>query len=90
MENQLYKIKDICQSYKIETTFIHELHLHGLIEIQYIESQEYIREEQLPQVEKFYTWYHELELNIPALDVVEQLLIKINNLQETVKRLHNQ
>ncbi|MCI0921690.1 chaperone modulator CbpM [Sphingobacterium rhinopitheci] len=90
MENQLYKINDICQSYKIETTFIHELHVHGLIEIQYIESQEYLHEEQLPQVEKYYTWHHELELNFPALDVVQQLLVKINDLQEKVRLLNNQ
>ncbi len=87
MENQLFKISDICQSYKIETTFIRELHVHGLIEIHYIESQEYLHEEQLSKVEKFYTWHHELDLNIPALDVVEQLLEKINYLQEKVKRL---
>lgn len=90
MENQLYKINDICQSYKIETTFIHELHVHGLIEIQYIESQEYIHEEQLPQVEKFYTWHHELDLNMPALDVVDQLLIKIGDLQKKLRELNNQ
>lgn len=90
MDNQLYNIKDICQSYKIETTFIQELHNHGLIEIHFIESVGYIKEEQLPQVEKFYTWHHELELNFPALDVVEQLLLKISDLQEKMRLLNNQ
>jgi len=90
MDNQLYKINDVCQSYKIETTFIRELYAHGLIEIQFIETEEYIHEEQLPQVEKYYTWHHELELNFPALDVVEQLLTKITLLQERVRLLNNQ
>lgn len=89
MNGQFYKITDICQSYKFETTFIYDLHAHGLIEIHYIESQEYLLEEQLAQVEKYYTWHHELELNIPALDVVEQLLLKISDLQEKVKKLDN-
>lgn len=90
MENQLYKLMDICQSYNIETTFIHSLHYHGLIEILYIESQAYIKEEQLPKVEKFFTWHTDLELNIQAIDVVEQLLEKITHLQEKVNTLSNQ
>jgi len=88
MENQLYNINDICKSYQIETTFIHELHAHGLIEIRYIESQGFIQEEQLPKVEKFHTWHNELELNFPALDVVFQLIEKITELQEKVKELN--
>jgi len=87
MENQLYKITDICQSYKIESTFIYDLSNHGLIEIHVVESQDYLKEEQLSQIEKYYTWHHELELNFPALDVVERLLLKINDLQENIKRL---
>lgn len=89
MENQLYKITDVCKSYKIENAFIRDLHLHGLIEIHYIESQEYLYEEQLTLVEKFYTWHHDLELNFPALDVVQQLLGKINDLQEKLRLLNN-
>lgn len=88
MENQWYKITDICQSYKIETTFIHDLHNNGLIEIHFIESQAYLKEEQLSQIEKYYTWYHELELNFAALDIVEQLLLRISNLQESLKTLN--
>lgn len=90
MKTQLYKIADICQSYKIETTFIYELDQHGLIEIQYVKSQPYLKEEQLSLIEKFYTWHHELDLNFPALDVVLQLIDRINELQEKVRVLKNQ
>ncbi len=89
METQLYNINDICQSYKIENTFILELSNYGLIEIQYIESQPYLNEEHLSKIERFYTWHHELDLNFPALDVVDQLLEKINVLQERVRILNN-
>lgn len=87
MENHLYKITDICQSYQVETTFIHDLYNHGLIEIHIIESQEYLNEDQLSKIEKYYTWHHELELNFPALDVVEQLLLKINKLQTQLNQI---
>lgn len=87
MKSQVYKITEICKSYKVEITFIYELHSHGLIEIISENNFEYLTIDELPKIEKYLTWYHELELNYPALGVVENLLNKIESLQEEVKKL---
>lgn len=87
MKSHLYKITDICQSYKIEITFIYELHAHGLIEIHRKDEYEFLAPDQLVKIEKYHTWHHELDLNYPALAVVEQLINKVESLQEEVKKL---
>lgn len=87
MERVLYKIVDICQSNRVERTFIQELHQSGLIEI-IIESEiEYIEEEQIAQLEKLTTLHYELEVNIQGLEVIQNLLQKIGDLQDEVYHL---
>ena len=87
MERTLFKLIDICESNQIEQTFIQELHRNGLIEIIILEDQEYLEEEQILIVEKFSTWHYELELNVQGIEVVQQLLEKIEDLQQEIRFL---
>lgn len=86
MEATLFKIIDICQSNHIEAHFIDQLRENGLIEIVIIESQEFVQEEQIAQIEKYSKWYYDLELNIQGIEIVQHLLGKIESLQ---KELHS-
>lgn len=91
MEATLFKIIDICRSNNIEIAFIKELHQNGLIEITVIESQEFVHEDQVAQIQKYQNWYYDLELNIQGIEIVQQLLHKIESLKsqiQTLKRLH--
>ncbi|ERJ60741.1 MULTISPECIES: chaperone modulator CbpM [Sphingobacterium] len=91
MEATLFKIVDICRSNNIEIAFIKELHQNGLIEITVIESQEFVHEDQVAQIQKYQNWYYDLELNIQGIEIVQQLLHKIESLKsqiQTLKRLH--
>lgn len=87
MEATLFKIIDICQSNNIEITFIKELQQNGLIEITVIESQEFVYEDQVAQIQKYHNWYEDLELNIQGIEIVQHLLQKIENLQQQIKTL---
>lgn len=87
MEATLFKIIDICQSNNIDTTFIKQLHENGLIEIIIIESQEFVQEDQLAHIEKYSKWYYDLELNMQGIEIVQQLLGKIEILQTEIRRL---
>ena len=87
METTLFKIVDVCHSHQIETTFIKELHDNGLIQITVVESQEYIDEDQLPLIERYTNLYYDLELNMQGLEIVENLLQRIQALQDEIIRL---
>ncbi len=87
MEKTLFKVVDICQSNKIERKFIQELHQNGLIEIIVEQETEFIEEEQISQIERFSTWHYELEINVHGIEVVQQLIDRIEKLQQEVRIL---
>lgn len=87
MEKTLFNLIDICKANKIERTFVQELHQNGLIEIVIKKDQEYLEEEQLIHVERYSTWYYELEVNMQGLEVVHHLLDKIEKLQNEIRQL---
>jgi hypothetical protein len=55
-----------------------------LIQITILESEEYITEEQLPRLEKYANLYYDLELNMQGLEIVENLLDKIQELKAEI------
>ncbi|MVZ66653.1 hypothetical protein GQF61_12375 [Sphingobacterium sp. DK4209] len=87
MEKTLFRVVDICQSNKIERRFIQELHQNGLIEIIVEQETEFIEEEQISQIERFSTWHYELEINVQGIEVVQQLIDRIEKLQQEVRIL---
>lgn len=87
MEKTLFRVIDICKTNNIERTFIQELHNNGLIEIIIQEEQEFLEEEQVLHVERFSTWHYELELNVQGIEVVNNLIYKIEELQRELRLL---
>ncbi|MEI5984552.1 MULTISPECIES: chaperone modulator CbpM [Sphingobacterium] len=87
MEKTLFKVIDICRSNNIEQDFIQELHNNGLIEIIYQEEQEYIEEEQIIVLERFSTWHYELEINVQGIEVVQNLIDRIESLQQEIREI---
>lgn len=87
MERTLVKIIDVCRSYRIESTFVRDLHENGLIELVSVEEEEFIYEEQLTQLEQYSTWHYDLELNLQGIDVVRHLLDRIEQLQLEIHNL---
>lgn len=87
MASTLYRITEICQSKSIDRAFINELFQNGLIELSFIETEEYVEEEQLAHIEKYITWHYDLELNMQGIEVVNNLLGKITQMQEEIRLL---
>lgn len=87
MEAKYYRIIDISKSTQIETAFIKDLHQNGLIKITLIESQDMVDEYQLPHIERYANWHYDLELNIQGIEIVQDLLEKIEKLQQEVRLL---
>ena len=87
--DQLIPAADFCTSYDIDITFIQALHEYGLIEVATIEENRFVHVEQLPQLEQFIRWHYELDINLEGIDVIANLLQRIESMQEEIRTLKN-
>lgn len=87
MTTELIIIKELYKSTRIEPSFIALLHDEGLIEIQIVEGEEYINETQLADLERFARWYYDLSINIEGIDVIRNLLGKMNEMESELNSL---
>jgi len=79
----------LCTHYKVEMSFFNNLKDIGLIEIKTIEHSQYIHQNEIYDIEKIVRMYHELEVNIEGIDVVLNLLQKIEALQNELISVKN-
>lgn len=79
MEEKISTI-DLVKHYKIEIQFIDSLEEFGLLKTFEEEKVKYINYEDLPSLERFANWYYDLEVNLPGLEIIDNLLNKIDNL----------
>ncbi len=74
----------LCDLYQMEVTFFKELNEYGLIEIVSKENNMYLHQDKLYKVERIIRIYRELNVNIEGIDVVLNLLDKVDKLQNEV------
>lgn len=86
---QLISIQQFCTCYEIEFSFIESLNDHGLVEIITVKDDRFIHEDTMGDLEKMVRLYHDLNLNIEGIDVVSNLLQKINEMQKELTILKN-
>lgn len=87
MKTGLIIIQEYCNNSQIEPSFIDLLENEGLIEIEIVEGEQYIRESQLPDLERFATWYYDLSINIEGIDVIRNLLQKVQKMEQELYSL---
>ena len=71
----------LCIHYKVELSFFNNLSEMGLLEIKTIEDMQYIHLDALYEMEKMIRIHQELDINTEGIDVVFNLLQKIDALQ---------
>jgi len=87
--NEFTPLTLLCTHYEIEMTFFSNLGELGLIEINTVDQVLCIREDDVPTVEKMIRLHHDLNVNLEGIDVVFNLLGKIDELQTEVVSLRN-
>ena len=80
---------ELCSHYKVETSFFKELNEAGLIEITTIEKVSCLHQDNINDVEKMIRIHHELNVNIEGIDVVFNLLHKVDDLQSEINAVRN-
>ena len=80
----LVLVSDFCTCHKIENSFINSLHQSGLVKITTIEETSFIPLAELPALEKLVRLHEDLDLNPAALEVVSNLLQRIEEMQNEI------
>jgi len=86
---ELIQVETLCGRYSLEMSFFVRLSEIGLIQITTVEETRYIHEDQITDVEKMVRMHRELDVNIEGIDVVFNLLRKIDALQNELISLKN-
>lgn len=85
----LISVDQFCAYHDIEVSFIYSLQHNGLVKITTIENAGFIDTEQLQQLEKYIRFYYELNINLEGIDVIMNLLNRVNNMHQEINELRN-
>ena len=88
LEN-LIPIPQLCSHYELEMSFFVNLSEIGLLQITTVETTSYIDLDSIQKIEKIIHLHQDLEVNIEGIDVVFNLLQKMDSLQNEVTALKN-
>jgi hypothetical protein len=86
---ELILLETLCSQYSVEMSFFTNLGDVGLIEIKTIKESHYIHLDQMTDIEKMIRMHRELDVNIEGIDVVWNLLKKVEALQNELIALMN-
>ncbi|WP_294296722.1 chaperone modulator CbpM [uncultured Chryseobacterium sp.] len=81
--------EELVKIYNIEITFFDELVDSGLLNIQTENEVRYLMYEDLPNFERFTNWHYDLDINLPGLEVIHDMLKKMEDLRQRNRELMN-
>jgi len=81
--------EELVKIYNIEITFFDELVDSGLLSIQTENEIRYLMYEDLPVFERFTNLHYDLEINLPGLEVIHDMLQKMEYLKQKNRELIN-
>jgi len=90
MDSEFLIIREYCIKSRIEPDFIVQLEGEGLIQISIIDDEQYIHVSQLKEIEQYARWYYDLSINVEGIDVIRNLLDRIENMQSEILRMREQ
>lgn len=87
--NHLIPISEFCIYYQVEIAFVQALEQQGLVETIAVNESVYVESDQLVQLEKLVRLHKELSIHPDDLDVVVNLLERLEGLQHQIGQLQN-
>lgn len=90
MNSELIIIHEYCIQNQVEPDFIVQLENEGLIQISIVDNEQYIHISQLRHLDQYVRWYYDLSINVAGIDVIQNLLDKIDTMQDEILRLKEQ
>lgn len=87
MNSELIIINEYCTRSDVEPEFIFSLEQEGLIEISIVDNKQYIHISQLDALERYIRWHYDLSVNIEGIDIIQNLLNRIDEMQAEILHL---
>jgi len=79
--------EELVKIYNIEIRFFDELEEYGLLKTETENNIKYLLYEELPSFERFANWHYDLEVNLPGLEIIHEMIQKIEKLQAENRKL---
>jgi len=83
------RIQELCNGYQLEENYIFSLRDFGLLHIQEDDNEYVLPESDLPRFEKILNFHNDLNINMEGIEVIMNLLDRIEDLNKdlfTLKR----
>ena len=90
MQHEMITIETFCAHHHTEPAFIDALEKGGLLTITVVNEERFIDYNQLQQLECFTRWHYDMEINVPGIDAINNLLQKVNQMQQEIEDLKHQ
>ena len=90
MQNELIAVEAYCTYHGAEPAFIDALELSGLLSVKVLDEGRFIAYEQLQQLECYTRWYYDMDINVPGIDALNNLLDKVKQMQQEMDYLKQQ
>ena len=79
----------LCELYQVEMSFFSNLSEIGLIQITTIEQSHFVHQDKINDIEKMIRIHRDLDLNLEGIDIVFNLLQKIDDLENELITIKN-
>jgi chaperone modulatory protein CbpM len=86
---KLIPVKQLCSHYQVEMSFFSSLQKIGLVEMTNIKRTWYIHQNKIIAIEKVLRLHHELEVNMEGIDVIFNLLHRLEQKENELSMLKN-
>jgi hypothetical protein len=87
MQNQMITIEAYCTYHHAEPEFLEALERGGLLNVTVMNNDRFIDYDQLRQLECYTRWYYDMDINVPGIDAINNLLDKIKQMQQEIEDL---
>ena len=89
-EEHLIPASEFCLHHHIEISFIHTLQEYGLVILTQKEDNLYLLPDQLEDLEKMMRLHYDLDVNMEGIDVITELLKKLEHANQELDELKKQ
>jgi hypothetical protein len=83
----LVPANDFCTYHQISYSFISSLSDAGLVEVTVIEEQQYLKQDQLQDIEKLVRMHTQLDINPEGIEAITHLLQRMADMQQELRTL---
>ena len=85
--HELILVTDFCKYHEVPGTFLSALCEAGLIEIVLVEEEQYLKPDEMREVEKLVRIHTEMDINIAGIEAIAHLLHRMDDMSKRLRLL---